>query len=247
MNRRDFIKLAGALVGAGALLPILGDDEMDLGDLLVKIAQNRNLTPHELDALKRIGTETQQRNSFVGGNTTASGGLNVPTPFYPIYSEVLQASKPSFDIQIPGGYNHLLLMGSVRCDKAAYFDVSGIQFNGDTGANYIWGVDGWVWGGVAGSQSLSASNVIIASANGTSAPANSAGGFFAFLPHVRGAWRKSVMSLRISPEEDGSSNIESLYSSGIWKNTSPITSLNFFPTTASNFVAGSIFSVYGIQ
>lgn len=37
-------------------------------DLLLKIAQNRPLTPQELDELGRFGTETQQKNALISGS-----------------------------------------------------------------------------------------------------------------------------------------------------------------------------------
>lgn len=46
-------------------------------DLLLKIAQNRPLTPQELDELGRFGTETQQRNSLVSGSFQNVETLNV--------------------------------------------------------------------------------------------------------------------------------------------------------------------------
>lgn len=47
-------------------------------DLLLKIAQNRPLTPRELDELGRFGTETQQRNAQIA-NTSGKNG----TPYFP--------------------------------------------------------------------------------------------------------------------------------------------------------------------
>jgi hypothetical protein len=53
---------------------------MELGDLWVKIANNLRLTSQEQDFLRRMGTETQQRNTQIAGWTGADGNANLSTP-----------------------------------------------------------------------------------------------------------------------------------------------------------------------
>lgn len=77
MNRRSFLKLAGLGLLASLLPKIDGEVEMEFGDLLLKIANNARLTPQELDYLKRIGAETQQRNAQAVGSQNGAIDLTV--------------------------------------------------------------------------------------------------------------------------------------------------------------------------
>ena len=85
---------------------------MNLGDVLVKIAINRNLSQQEIDFLRLEGNNTQSRNSFVAGNTTPSNTLNVQFPFAPIYNEVLAVDTAS-----PESRNVKKAEGSSRSDS----------------------------------------------------------------------------------------------------------------------------------
>lgn len=50
---------------------------MDLSEILLKIADNKAITPQERDELKRFGTETQQRNALISGSFQNTESLNV--------------------------------------------------------------------------------------------------------------------------------------------------------------------------
>lgn len=218
----------------------------DFSDLLVKIAQNKNLTPSELADLERFGRETQSRNAFVGGNTTAHGSLAVPTPFFPIYSEVLQVDTASLTINIPGGYKHLMIMGQSRSTEAAYANVLRARFNGDTGTNYR----EQYHGGQNASASIGAFTAqayfSIGDVNGTSATTGAAGGYVVFIPHyTNNVFWKNAMSIRGIPLVNASSEDLNILLSAFWQSTAKIETMTFFPA-AGNILAGSIISVYGI-
>jgi hypothetical protein len=68
LYRKDFMKLAG--LGLAALfLPKIGDNEMDLGDVAEKIANQARLTPEEKDFWKMSMRQTQLRNTFVAAQS----------------------------------------------------------------------------------------------------------------------------------------------------------------------------------
>ncbi len=54
---------------------------MELGSILVKIAKNEQLSPQELDFVKRLGNETQTRNSQLAGMIGADGNLSLAKPY----------------------------------------------------------------------------------------------------------------------------------------------------------------------
>ncbi len=224
---------------------------MELGDLLVKIANNARLTPQEMDVLKRIGNETQQRNSFVAGNTTPTNQLALNLPIVLLYSETLQNTTAQININIPSNYNHILLVGSGRSDVGAVGSGVGfvvLRFNGDTGSNYAYTYDG-----VAGSvfdkaQALTTTRPIIGQFPGTTITAQSTGYLFGMASNLRSntLWKSFIVI-------DGSfydAGVASYNSYGIWKSTSPaeVANLTVYDTAATqaNFVAGTQISVFGL-
>ena len=248
MNRRKFIglSLAGLLA---AYLPRM-ENEMQLGDIWEKIANNARLTGEELAFLKHAGNETQQRNSFVGGNTTAGGALNVPVPFFPIYSEVLQKDMASLTIPIPGGYKHLLIFANGRVNGTGGAAAASIfiRFNNDTGSNYMWSVEGQYNGGNVLSQDTSDPSGILCAFVADGSAAGHSGSTFSFVPHYASSFYKYCMSLNAYTEAAKTYNT---YFEAAWLNTSPIVSITLLPDTTTYpsalIVAGSLISVYGIQ
>jgi hypothetical protein len=218
---------------------------MSFKDLLLKIANNARLTPSELDELGRYGTDTEIRNGFVAGNTTAANTLNVPFPFYPIFSEVLQKDTATLTVQIPSGYKHLMIMGSGRTTEAAYSTNVFVKFNGDAGANYR-----YVYHGAQASTSLGAQFTAQNSAQlgmfcGASATADAPGVFFAVVPHYAGGFFKVVLS-SAGLHSYSATDMVKLDLATFWQNTSIIQDATLFPVTGS-FLAGSVLSLYGIQ
>ena len=215
-------------------------------DLLLKIANNSRLTPQELDELGRFGTETQQRNSFIAGNTTPQNTLSVPFPFFPIYSEILVADTASLTINIPSGYKHILFIGSGRLvSSASYGELIKVQFNGDTGSNYVYA---YISGNGAGAAiayngSDSANHVRFGSFTGSSAAADSVSSFWAFVQNYGStSFHKNFNSLS-NRETDvaGHNNIE--VHTGAWKSNAAIESVTITPV-AGSFAAGSALSIF---
>ena len=244
MNRRDFIRLAGLSLLAGFLPPINLENEMELGDIWVKMANNLRLTPQENDFLKRMGNETQLRNSFVAGNTTADSKLKTEMPFFPIFSEILAVDTPSFTVDIPGGYKHLQIVCSGRDTSAGtLFLTLEAQLNSDTGNNYS---SQFVKGqlNVASAQSTSgASSMTIGVLANGGAPANSAATSTAIFANYRGSYFKdSITTFGI--------NNSGIKSTGVvsdnWANVSQVQSIKIF-ASSDNIAAGTAISIYLLQ
>ncbi len=215
-------------------------------DLLVKIAQNKPLTPSELADLGRFGNETQQRNSFVGGHTTAAGTLSVPTPFFPIYSEVLQADTASHTVKVPLGYKHLMILSSGRCTSSSTVAQSlRAQINGDTGSNYAYAIcylDTTTFT-PTGSGSAAYDYLTVGSLAGGTTDAGRAGASFCFIPHyLNSSMYKHAFIMRAG---DANTNYIFLTQMSIWKNVSPIETM-VFSSTSDSIAAGAVLSVYGI-
>jgi len=218
---------------------------MKLGDILVKIAQNRMLNSEELNLLRLMGNETQTRNSQVAGYTRTEGGLDLNLPFAPIYSRTLVSDVSSVTVDIPAGYSHLMMMGQFRTDRAAFSDSILIQFNGDTGTNYRT-QQHYGRNATSGAAQLTSQTAVgFAFASGTSANANNSGNGFSVVMNYNSALWKNVLRLSGTPEYSGSDMII-LSTVDFWQNTSPIRTIKFFPETGANIVAGSIISIYGL-
>ena len=85
INRRDFAKLAAIAAAAAVLPPFIPkidiEDNMQLSAILLKIADNKPLTPQERESLRLMAEETQQRNAQLGGMTAPDGNLHLKTPY----------------------------------------------------------------------------------------------------------------------------------------------------------------------
>lgn len=217
---------------------------MELGDLLVKIANNARLTPQELDELKRMGNETQQRNSFVAGNTTPQNALNVAFPFAPIFSEVFTVNKSSFVIPTPGDFKHLLLIISGRDTSVNDFSGGVLgRFNGDTGANYF---NQYIYGSVTTAYASYENNTTSAIIGGLAGGGSADGKAVAsvtFLPHYRSNFHKSGIAMEKGYSAGG--NVIASLTSFSWTNTAPIETITMY-SAAVNIAAGSVVSLYGI-
>jgi len=219
---------------------------MDFNKLLLKIAKNEQLTPQELDDLSRYGTETQQRNSFLAGNITPASLLKIAFPVFPIYSEILEKNTTSILVNIPSNANHLLIMGSVRTNRAASYNDGFIgRFNGDSGGNYREVYDGAQNTTQIAGQTAAQTFFGVSVTTAESATAGSFGGFFLFVPHIRsGTWKQT---LRISgTSQYGATDMFDIVTSCHWQSTAKIQDITFSSENSADILAGSLLSVYGI-
>lgn len=221
----------------------------DFKDLLLKIANNARLTSSELDDLGRFGSEIQSRNSFIAGNVTPGGALNVLFPFAPIFSEVLEVAKTSLTIPIPSGYKHLMVIANGRTNLAGQTaEVIRCQFNADAGANYdleaIYRIDDVSGGG----QDLAATGMELGTFAAADADANASGNCFCVIPNYISPFFKASVTLNGAYfTATAGAYIASVF--GQWENTSKVSTLTIYPLNSptSALLKDSAVSVYGIQ
>ena len=221
---------------------------MNLDVLLKKIAQNQSLTPQELDELGRFGVETQQRNSFIAGNTTPQNQLNINFPFFPIFSEVLTVDMASIEVQIPGDYKHLMIFGQGRVSAANGGNVW-CQFNRDTGSNYSWTVISGNGATSGSAEDTSDTHAALGLFSNTGDPAGSASSFEAKIMHYISPFHQMVLANTYYSDN----TTRTLYSIGSkWASTDTIKSIEIYATDntlakgTTNILAGSVISIYGI-
>lgn len=254
MNRRDFLKLAG-LAALGLLSPQLGeerlDNKMQIGDLLAKMASGQRLQQVEINNLRLWGNQAETISNFVKGIQSPDGEIlstRVPFPFDPIYSVVLSENASEIKVNIPSKYNHLFFIGGGR---TTYTSSSGelmiMQFNGDTGSNYKHTGEGVANASQTEYQNLNITGIIAGNWATATADAGTSGSFFCFIPHIRSPFWKSTLNLR-GGYYTAAGGMVAMMDSGIWENTSPITSIRFFGESGtSSILAGSSISVYGLR
>lgn len=220
----------------------------DFKDLLLKIANNARLTPGELAELARFGTETQLRNSFIAGNTTAENKLNVSLNFQLIFEEKFNADKASVFIDnVPSVFSNIMIVGSGSVTTATGGNLYA-QLNGDTGNNYLWLYLQGTGIAAASAKTLATSQLILGQFSNTGDPTGSSSPFQANLFHANGNLHKTVIS---TSEYDDGTTYSIYLIGGKWKNTTPINSILLYGTDSTgvkgtaSIKAGSVISVYG--
>lgn len=217
-----------------------------LGDILVKIANNEALSVPERDFLRLEGNRTQNVNALTEGFTKlGQTTLNLKLPFEVIYSETLTADLASVTVNIPANYKHLIMQMGGQTDNAAYQDVIVIRFNGDSGANYLnQGVEG-TGINVTGQANIITSGIDGGNFAGTSSNASGLSGSTIFIPHYGAGLWKAVYRVSGGAQRDATNPGVNL-GSGFWKSASKIQYLTFSPLAGTVLKANSAFSVYGI-
>lgn len=148
-------------------------------------------------------------------------------------------------VGIPQGYKHLQIRYIARTSRSEADDGFSIQLNGDSGTNYRYHY-------LAGSGS-SASAYTEGSMTGYAVPyvsaanagANTFGvGIFDLLEYTNTSKYKVA---RIIGGEDNNGAGWVALNSGLWLNTSAVTSIKFKTNTLGDFVQYSQFALYGIK
>ncbi len=221
---------------------------MELGDLLVKIANNARLTPQELDELKRAGNETQQRNSFIAGNTTPQNQLSVNLPINILFSETLSKDSDDVLVNVSAQFRNILIVGSGRTTlTGATAENIVVQFNGDTATNYDLETMYRLNNVSSGNQNLSINGFAIGTFPTADATANSSGNAFGVFPHIQSTVWKGGTGIG-GAYLTGAAGAIVFTDYGIWENTSSVQVIRIFPESSptSKFLAGTSISVYGL-
>lgn len=186
-------------------------------------------------------------NTYLKDNMAALNQMASNPAMVKITEQVLAGSAAEvLFTSIPSTYRNLKLSILARLDTAnAYADVY-LQLNGDTGANYdshTLKVDA----GVSESYNLGVTNFPVGYFNGSLVSAGKAGVSDLFLlGYSQTSFYKSIRVLN-----HYHSNLSTPYPFsreifGFWMSTAAIGQIRVFPL-GCNFVAGSIFTLYGIS
>jgi hypothetical protein len=148
-------------------------------------------------------------------------------------------------------YKHLQLRMVGRSNRAAAMEYIKITFNGDTGSNYSWHrLSGQRSGGVtynpASIASINQARMEALRFTSADAVANAYGAIITDIVDAYSTTKnKTIRNLGGAFATTNESEIE--LSSGNWRNTNAITSINIAPGGGTTFNTGSRFSLYGIR
>lgn len=164
----------------------------------------------------------------------------------PIATTLLGSAAASVTFSnIPSGYKHLQLRGIGRSATASTEDNVGLQFNGDTGANYV---THFLYGDGATALANSATGdtkartFYIAAASATASIFGS--GVVDILDYSNVYKFKTTRTLT-GTDRNGSGIV--MFRSSLWMNTAAITSITVINLSGANFTTDTRFSLYGIK
>lgn len=145
---------------------------------------------------------------------------------------------------IPSDYSHLILEVSCRSDKNATSDTLFIRLNGDSGSNYQYIAIKQYASSVAYIEGLGATGAYIGDVPGATATANFMGGFTAHIYDSQSALYKTIRGYGSLMTGLTTGLINTYDSTGVWKDTDPITSVTIV-LGSGEFITGGKVSLYG--
>lgn len=238
----DLDTIAGGFADGDILIAGQYNDGRD-----VKYTENGNLRlPSGIDIFT---DEATHRLGFIFDGTN---WLNFANPFgrWSLIAEtVLTQSAASITFAtIPQTYRHLILLSSARTDRVLTVDNISVRFNADAGNNYdkqeVYGNNAAVGGGTA---SLGVTAIPAAVCDAANSRANSFGGGHIFiLNYTNTNFEKDIYGISGNEGTPTSATMFAMLRYGHWRSQAAITSITILPGTGPNFVANSIFQLYGV-
>jgi hypothetical protein len=186
--------------------------------------------------------------SALGIFSAAGAGGVVAEPAYElITTQILGSASPTITFSSLGTYSstykHLQLRIASRSGRSAENDPIFLRFNSDSGSNYAYHEMGPSGGGVYSAAGTSQTSVARAgSSAGSTAAANA---FGASVIDILDAYSTTKNKTTRTLMGVGGNTI--LLTSGAWFNTASITTITLTTFSATDFVTGSRFSLYGIK
>lgn len=150
---------------------------------------------------------------------------------------------------IPSTYTDLVLEYSLRTTLTGgpfHFDDCAIRLNGDTGANYNSFFSRVRENALATYGSTSSTLLPLYEASAADASSNTFGNGQAYIPNYTSSKYKSV-GIEGGSESNTSTQVQIGFISGLWKNTSAVSSIKLYSQNGTNFVQYSSASLYGIK
>lgn len=214
-------------------LQVLAGDGIDFDDS----------TPNQRVIQAKVDGVTIDFNGSGELETVSSGGGGAYTKI----EEKTPSGVGTITFSSLGSYTHLELIWTARGTELAASTNLEIQFNGDTGSNYYRQLIAANNTGVAASQNLGASSATIGSATAANGPAGLVGGGTVKLFDYRGSTfvKIGITEDALFRNTTSANTFVRQFTIG-WNSTSPITSITL-SLVSGDFVAGSKFSLYGIQ
>jgi hypothetical protein len=143
---------------------------------------------------------------------------------------------------IPATYTDLLILCSLRTDRANATDVVKLRFNGAANDTNLSSRIMYGTGSSATSESYSYAYVFLTC--GANATADTFGNSALYIPNYAGSTNKSISSE--SASENNASTGYNFAGASLWSDTAAITSIKLFPGIGTNFATNSSAFLYGI-
>jgi hypothetical protein len=184
-------------------------------------------------------------NSFAA--VLDSGGAGGGGSFESIATFTAAGGETSLTFSsIPSTYKHLQIRGLGRDALGAAGAYSlGIQFNADTGTNYSWhNLVGDGSSASAGSATTTAQMYLDGALMGNTVAAGIYSVSIIDIIDYASTTKNKTLRGFSGGDKNAAGNSMGL-SSGLWRNTSAVTSIKLIPVV--NFISGSTFALYGIK
>jgi len=181
---------------------------------------------------------------FASAQPSAAGA------FESIASVTASGGETSFTFSsIPSTYQHLEIRGINR-DTIALSGAAGVnlQFNNDTGANYgrHWLLGDGANVSAGANTGFDAIYLIGGSIKGSSTSSTFGASIISIHDYASTTKNKTVRAFTGSDANTASANFYVVLNSGLWLDTSAITSIKLLPGQTA-FAAGTTFALYGIK
>lgn len=175
-----------------------------------------------------------------GANGGATGSYEL------ISSTILTTNTSSVTFSsIVGTYKHLQIRSTARTDRALQIDGVRLRLNSDSGSNYAGHRLLGSGSAVTSNANLSQTAIVDQLAAGNTASSGIFGSnIMDILDYASTTKYKTTRAMA------GANTVAYNYLSfisGLWMNTSSISSITLSPESGTNFIAGSRFSLYGIK
>lgn len=169
----------------------------------------------------------------------------MPSPTYVALAKtVLTGTQTSVTFNPTSSYTDLLILVSVRTDRADYQDPIQIRFNGATVDTNL--TTRILYGAGTTSGSVANSYAYAGTATASTATSNTFSSIEIYLPNYNSSTTKPI-SVTSVQENNSTTNNEIDAIAGLWNSTNAITSMTLIPRGGVNFVSGSRFDLYGIK
>jgi hypothetical protein len=167
----------------------------------------------------------------------------MPKGMQPIFSQTLSSTASITFNNIPQTYTSLLLVAKARSAYTVTFADGYIYFQDGAGTSNYSATIGSGNGSTGSSYRYSSSGTAsVFGMNGAAHTSNAFSSFKILFPNYRDGQFKQMVSESVCENDAASAIIRN--DAGLWRSAAPITQINM--TVANAFVAGSVFTLYGI-